>query len=76
MANELISRLHTPEFETDYYKILGTTSLEKYTSDFQKNDWKEDFWTQYESGILNISNQKDKTLFYRNRKFRSPRKIN
>lgn len=42
-VNEFISRLHTPEFDIDYYKMLGTTSLEKHIIDFQKINWKDDF---------------------------------
>ena len=56
MTSEFISRIHTPELETDFYKILGTTSLEKHTADFQKIDWKKDFWSEYESGNFNMSN--------------------
>jgi len=55
MTNEFISRIHTPDLETDFYRILGTTSLEKHTSDFQKIDWEEDFWTEYDSGNFNMS---------------------
>ena len=56
MTNEFITRLHTPELETDFYKILGTTSLQKHFNDFEKIDWKKDFWSEYESGNFNMSN--------------------
>jgi hypothetical protein len=55
MTNEFISRLHTPDFDTDYYKILGKTSLEKHVSDFHKINWEEDFWGEYDSGNFNMS---------------------
>ena len=55
MTNEFISRIHTPELETDFYRILGMTSLEKHTADFQKINWKKDFWREYESGNFNMT---------------------
>ena len=55
MTNKFISRLHTPVLDTDFYRILGTTSLEKHTSDFQKINWKEEFWSEYNSGNFNMS---------------------
>jgi hypothetical protein len=55
MNVEFISRIHTPEFETDEYKTLGTTTLEKHLSDFEKINWKKDFWNEFNSGNFNMS---------------------
>ena len=52
---EFISRIHTPEFETDQYKLLGTTTLEKHISNFEKINWKKDFWNEFNSGNFNMS---------------------
>ena len=54
MTNEFISRIHTPDLETDFYRILGTTSLEKHSADFEKVDWKGDYKKEFNSMEFNM----------------------
>ncbi|RYM33391.1 hypothetical protein ERX46_10650 [Brumimicrobium glaciale] len=56
MPDEFISRIHTPEFEIDNYKILGKTYFDKHIADFKKINWKKDFWSEYDSDNFNMSN--------------------
>ena len=56
MASEFISRVHTSELETDHYKLLGTTSLQKHIVDFHKINWKENYWNEFNSGSFNMTN--------------------
>lgn len=51
--SDFLSRIHTPNLEIDFYKPLGTTTLKKHIQDFEKIDWKKDFWTEFESNNFN-----------------------
>lgn len=55
MSIEFTSRIHSSEFETDLYKILGKTTLEKHTSDFESINWKNNFWNEFKYGSLNMT---------------------
>ena len=54
MENEFVSRIHTTELETDFYRVLGKTSLEKHISDFEKVDWKNDYIKEFNSMNFNL----------------------
>jgi hypothetical protein len=54
-SNGFSSRIHTPEMETDVYKLLGTTSYEKHLKDFESVDWKKDYWNEYRSNSFNMT---------------------
>ena len=54
MENEFVSRIHTTELETDFYRLLGKTSLEKHVSDFENVDWKGDYKKEFNSMEFNM----------------------
>lgn len=56
MENEFVSRIHTTELETDFYRLLGKTSLEKHISDFESVDWKNDYVKEFNSMNFNLPN--------------------
>ena len=47
------SRIHTTEMEIDWYKFLGKTSLDKHLEDFDRINWKEDYWKEDENKTYN-----------------------
>ena len=54
MENEFVSRIHTADLETDFYRLLGKTSLAKHISDFENVDWKDDYWKEFNSMGFNM----------------------
>lgn len=54
MDAEFIPRIHKTGFETDSFKLLGKTSFQKHTSDFERIDWEKDYWTEFKSGNFNM----------------------
>lgn len=54
MENEFVSRIHTTDLETDLYRFIGKTSLEKHISDFENVDWKGDYKKQLNSMEFNM----------------------
>lgn len=47
------SRLHTTEFETDWYRPLGHTTLEKHLADFKSIDWADEYWKEDSAETFN-----------------------
>jgi len=54
IENEFVSRIHTTNLETDLYRPLGKTSLEKHIKDFEDVDWKNDFIKEFNSMNFNL----------------------
>jgi hypothetical protein len=54
MENEFVSRIHTTDLETDFYNLLGKTSLKKHISDFEKVDWKGEYKKEFNSMEFNM----------------------
>lgn len=52
---DFVSRLHTPKEKVDWYRILGSTSLNKHLADFDAIDWEKEFWEEYKSENYNNS---------------------
>jgi len=48
-----ISRLHTPNEDIDWYKILGPTNIDKLFKDFDGIDWESDFLEADKSEVFN-----------------------
>jgi hypothetical protein len=54
MENDFVSRIHTTDLESDLYRLLGKTSLEKHISDFENVDWKGDYKKEFNSMEFNM----------------------
>lgn len=50
------SRLHTPNEEVDWYRVLGETDIKKHFDDFDAISWEETFFKEYESDNHNYPN--------------------
>ena len=47
--NGFVSRLHTPNEEINWFRILGPTTLERHLADFDVIEWEKEFWEEYKS---------------------------
>jgi hypothetical protein len=54
MENQFVSRIHTTDLETNLYRFLGKTSLEKHILDFENVDWKGDYKEEFNSMGFNM----------------------
>lgn len=46
MGTDFISRIHTTDYETDSYKLLGKTDYKKHIDDFEKINWSDEYWKE------------------------------
>jgi len=50
-----ISRIHTPNEAVDWYRILGSTNIDKHFKDFDGIDWESEFRIADKSEVYNTT---------------------
>lgn len=63
-----ISRVHTTDLKTDWYKPLGPTNLIKHLKDFKSIDWEREYWKEdsaktYEASDLEVLDEENSKYF-------------
>jgi hypothetical protein len=53
-SDEFTSRIHTTDLKTDWYRLLGETSLDKHLINFASIDWKNNYWQEDKAESFNF----------------------